>query len=145
MGKPAMLIEQIVFRSRVKATGGRDLDAVSSDGMLDLKLSAQTEAGASPGTPTPEHLFAACYAGSFLHTLKIVAGQEGIALPPDVSVEASVGVGPISSGFGIEIELRIELPGVPRAETDLLVRKSHALCPYSIAIQGNVPERLVVA
>jgi lipoyl-dependent peroxiredoxin len=138
-----MLIEKLLYRGHVKATGGRDLHALSSDGMLDLELSAAPKAGVSRGT-TPEQLFAACYAASFLRTLQVVAAQEGIALSPDVSVEASVGVGPISERLGIEVELKISLPGVPRAETDLLVDKSHALCPYSNAIHGNVPERLVI-
>jgi lipoyl-dependent peroxiredoxin len=140
-----MLIEKLLYRCHVKATGGRDLRAVSSDGILDLKLSALHAAGAPRGTTTPEELFAACYAASFLRAMKAVAAQEGIALPSDVSVEASVGVGPISEGLGIEVELRISLPGVPRVETDLLVDRSHTLCPYSNAINGNVPVRLVVA
>ena len=48
-------------------------------------------------------------------------------------------------GFGIEVELRIYLPGLPRAEADLLVEKSHAVCPYSNATRGNVSVRLVLA
>jgi Ohr subfamily peroxiredoxin len=77
--------------------------------------------------------------------MRFVAGREGIALPADTEVEASVGVGPIPRGFGIEVELRIFLPGLPRAEADLLVEKSHAVCPYSNATRGNISVRLVLA
>jgi organic hydroperoxide reductase OsmC/OhrA len=77
--------------------------------------------------------------------MRLVATREGIALPTNVEVEANVGVGPTSRGFEIEVELRIYLPGLPRAEADLLVEKSHAVCPYSNATRGNVSLRLVLA
>ena len=35
--------------------------------------------------------------------------------------------------------------GLPRAEADLQVEKSHAACPYSNATRGNVSVRLVLA
>lgn len=77
--------------------------------------------------------------------MKLIAAREDIDLPPDVAMEASVGVGSICGELGLEVELRICLPGVPRAQTDLLLEQSRKLCPYSNAIQGNVPVRLVVA
>ena len=76
--------------------------------------------------------------------MRLVAIREGIALPAGTEVEASVGVGPILRGFGIEVEFRIRLPGLTQAEADLLVQKSHAVCPYSNATRGNVPVRLVL-
>jgi organic hydroperoxide reductase OsmC/OhrA len=77
--------------------------------------------------------------------MRLVAGRESVTLPTNTEVEASVGVGPTQRGFGLEVELRIWLPGLPRAEADLLVEKSHALCPYSNALRGNVSVRLVFA
>ena len=140
------LIEKVLYCARVKATAGRDIRTVSSDGGLDLTVSRPTELGDTNGRGTnPEQLFAASYAASFLGMMRLVAVREGIAFPTDTEVEASVGVGPISRGFGIEVELRICLPGLPRAEADLLVEKSHAACPYSNATRGNVSVRLVLA
>jgi lipoyl-dependent peroxiredoxin len=77
--------------------------------------------------------------------LRLVARREGIVLPPGTEVEASVGMGPIPQGFGIEVELRICLPGLPRAEADSLVERAHAVCPYSNATRDNVHVRLVIA
>jgi lipoyl-dependent peroxiredoxin len=57
---------------------------------------------------------------------------------------AGNGVGATQQGFETEIELKIRLPGLPRAEADALVEKSHAACPYSNATRGNVPVRLVI-
>jgi osmotically inducible protein OsmC len=141
-----LLTEKVLYRAQVKATAGRDTRALSSDGVLDLKVTRPRALGGTNGRGTnPEQLFAASYAASFLGIMRLVAGREGIALPTDTEVEASVGVGPTSRGFGIEVELRICLPGLPRAEADLLVEKSHAVCPYSNATRGNVSVRLVLA
>jgi lipoyl-dependent peroxiredoxin len=139
------LIEKVLYCAEVKATAGRDIRTVSPDGNLDLKVTRPRELGGTNGRgTTPEQLFAATYAASFLGIMRYVAGREGVALPADTQVEASVGVGQIPCGFGIEVELRIFLPGLPRAEADLLVEKSHAACPYSNATRGNVSVRLVL-
>ena len=141
-----MLTEKVLYRARVKATAGRDTRAVSSDGVLDLKVRRRRELGGAngPGT-TSEQLFAASYAVSFLEIMRLVAGRESVTLPRNTQVEASVGVGPTSRGFGIEVELRIFLPGLRRAQADLIAEKSDALCPYSNALRGNVSVRLVFA
>jgi Ohr subfamily peroxiredoxin len=141
-----MLIEKVFYCVQVKATAGRDIRVVSSDGGLDLNVIAPRELrGASGRGTNPEQLFAASYAATFLGMMRLVAAREGIAFPTDTEVEASVGVGPTPQGFGIEVELRIRLPGLPRAEADVLVEKSHAACPYSNATRDNVSVRLVLA
>jgi lipoyl-dependent peroxiredoxin len=134
-----MLVEKVLYCAQVKATAGRDIRTVSSDGVLDLKVTRPRELGGTNGRgTTPEQLFAASYAASFLGIMRVVAGRYDIELPTGAEVEASVGVGPAAQGFGIEV-------GLPRAEADLLVEKSHVLCPYSNAMCGNVAVRLVLA
>ena len=141
-----MLIEKVLYRTQVTATGGRDTRAVSSDGVLDLKLTAPRELGGTHGRGTnPEQLFAAGYAAGFLQAMKLVVARDGTAIPLDTVVEARVGMGPIPRGFGMEIELRISLSGLARAEADSLVEEAHTVCPYSNATRGNIPIRLVLA
>ena len=141
-----MLVEKVLYCAHVKATAGRDIRTVSSDGVLDLIVTRPRELGGTNGRgTTPEQLFAASYAASFLGIMGLVAGRDDIELPTGAEVEARVGVGPAAQGFGIEVELRIYLPGLTRAEADLLVEKSHELCPYSNAMCGNVAVRLVLA
>ena len=140
-----VLIEKILYRAHATATGGRDSRALSSDGVLDLTLTTPAELGGTDKRGTnPEQLFAACYAACFLGALKLVAARDGIKLPADTAVEAGVGMGPIEQGLGIEVELRIALPGVARAEADLLVEAAHSVCRYSNATRGNIPLRLVL-
>ena len=141
-----MLIEKVLYCARVTATGGRDTRAVSSDGVLDLNLSTPRELGGANGRGTnPEQLFAAGYAACFLEAMKFVASRDGTSLPPGAAVEVSVGMGPIRRGFGMEVELKISLPGLVRTEVDLLVEKAHTVCSYSNATRDNIPIRLVLA
>jgi Ohr subfamily peroxiredoxin len=140
-----MSIEKILYTAHAKATGGRDGRAVSSDGVLDLKLTRPRELGGTdrPGT-NPEQLFAAGYAACFISSMQFVAARDKLALPRDISIEASVGIGVIPSGFGIEATLKISLPGLPRTDAESLVQKAHVVCPYSNATQGNIDVRLML-
>ncbi|PAM55970.1 organic hydroperoxide resistance protein, partial [Acinetobacter baumannii] len=56
-----------------------------------------------------------------------------------------VGTGQIPTGFGIEAELTINVPGVPREQVEELVQKAHIVCPYSNATHGNIDVTLIVA
>ncbi|MBD8900505.1 organic hydroperoxide resistance protein [Rhodanobacter sp. DHG33] len=141
-----MSIEKVLYRAHAKATGGRDGHATSSDGVLDVKLTVPKELGGNGATGTnPEQLFAAGYSACFLGAMKFVAGQDKHTLPADTSIEGAVGIGQIPTGFGIEVELKIHVPGMSREEVEALVQKAHVVCPYSNATRGNIDVKLVVA
>lgn len=140
-----MSIEKVLYKATATATGGRDGRAVSSDGVLDAKLTTPRELGGGGGDGTnPEQLFAAGYSACFLGALKHVAASEKVALPADTSVQGTVGIGQIPNGFGIEAELRISLPGLPREQAEALVQKAHVVCPYSNATRNNIDVTLTV-
>ncbi|GAB2886929.1 organic hydroperoxide resistance protein [Paralcaligenes sp. KSB-10] len=140
-----MSIEKVLYRSNATATGGRDGRGVSSDGVLDVKLTTPRELGGAGDKGTnPEQLFAVGYSACFLGAMKFVANREKIALPADVSVNGIVGIGPIPTGFGIEVELRISLPGLERAQAESLVAQAHIVCPYSNATRGNIDVTLTI-
>ncbi|HEX8403635.1 MAG TPA: organic hydroperoxide resistance protein [Duganella sp.] len=140
-----MSIEKVLYRANAKATGGREGKAVSSDGVLDVKLTTPKELGGAGAVGTnPEQLFAAGYAACFIGAMKFVAGRDKITLPADVSVEGNVGIGPIPTGFGIEVELKISLPGLDRDAAQQLVDAAHIVCPYSNATRGNVDVTLTI-
>jgi Ohr subfamily peroxiredoxin len=138
-------LEKVLYRAHAKATGGRDGKATSSDGVLDVKLATPRELGGNGAAGTnPEQLFAAGYSACFLGALKFVAAKEKVALPADANVEGTVGIGPLPTGFGIEVELRISVPGLPREQVEALVEKAHVVCPYSNATRGNIDVKRVV-
>ncbi|KAA0183030.1 organic hydroperoxide resistance protein [Cupriavidus gilardii] len=140
-----MSIEKVLYRAQAQATGGRDGRAVSSDGALEVKLSTPRELGGAGGPGTnPEQLFAAGYSACFLGALKFVAGREKVALPAETTITGNVGIGQIPTGFGIEVELQISIPGVARETAQALVDKAHVVCPYSNATRGNIDVRLTL-
>lgn len=140
-----MSIEKVLYTAHAKATGGRDGRAVSTDGILDVKLATPRELGGAGGAGTnPEQLFAAGYSACFIGAMKFVAARDKLSLPADVSIEGSVGIGPIPTGFGIEVTLKVSVPGLLRADVESLVQKAHVVCPYSNATRGNIDVRLLV-
>ena len=141
-----MSIEQVLYTAQASATGGREGRAVSSDGVLDIQLSTPKELGGAGGSGTnPEQLFAAGYSACFLGALKFVAGQDKVAIPADARITGRVGIGAIPTGFGIEVELTISVPGLPREQLQGLVDRAHIVCPYSNATRGNIDVKLVLA
>ena len=138
-------IAKVLYQAHATATGGRDGRAVSSDGLLDVKLSPPKELGGAGGAPNPEQLFAAGYSACFLSALKHVAGAQKIAVPADASISATVGIGQIPTGFGIEAQLVVSLPGMDRAAAQALVNKAHEVCPYSNATRGNIEVSITLA
>lgn len=137
----------VKYRTEATATGGRDGRARTADGSLDVRLSTPTELGGAGGEGNnPEQLFAAGYAACYLGALKLVARQEKVTVSPDATVTATVGIGPRSDGgFGLDVALRVDLPGVDRARAEELVGKAHQVCPYSNATRGNLDVRTTVA
>lgn len=136
----------ILYTASATSTGGRDGRSISSDKALDVQLSTPKELGGAGGAGTnPEQLFAAGYSACFIGALKFVGAKEKIAVPADVSVTAQVGIGPIPTGFALDVELVISLPGLERTVAEDLVEKAHQVCPYSNATRGNVDVRLTLA
>ncbi|MCY1185742.1 Organic hydroperoxide resistance protein OhrB [compost metagenome] len=119
---------------------------MSSDGILDVKLTTPKELGGAGGAATnPEQLFAAGYSACFIGAIKFVAGQKKVQIPADTSITGKVGIGQIPGGFGLEVELNIDLPGLERTVAEELVAAAHQVCPYSNATRGNIDVRLNVS
>lgn len=136
----------VKYQTRATATGGRDGAASTEDGAFSVKLSTPKELGGAGGPGNnPEQLFAAGYSACFLGAMKAVAGKQGIKLPDDVTVTATVGIGPRSEGgFGLEVALAVKLPGLTKEDAEDLAHAAHQVCPYSNATRGNIDVKLSV-
>ena len=137
-------IEKVVYRAHATSTGGRDGSSSTPDGALNLKLAVPKEMGGNGQGVNPEQLFAAGYSACFIGAMKFVAGTQKIALPADTKIDATVGIGQIPQGFGIEVQLAVTIPGMERAAAEALVAKAHQVCPYSNATRGNIEVTLTV-
>ncbi len=133
-----MALDKVVYTAHATSTGGRDGTSATSDGQVSVQLALPKEMGGSGAGTNPEQLFAMGYSACFIGAMKFVAGQKKIALPADTSITADVGIGPIPTGFGIQVTLHISAPGVERAQIEEVVNAAHIVCPYSNATRGNI-------
>jgi osmotically inducible protein OsmC len=136
-----------VYTAEASATGGRDGRAVSSDGVVDVKLAVPKEMGGGGGGANPEQLFAAGFSACFLGAVKYVAGKDKITVPSDAKVTGRVGIGPRDdgTGFGLEVDLKVSLPGLDKATAEKLLHDAEIVCPYAHATKGNIPVRISLA
>lgn len=141
-----MSLQQVLYRAQATSTGGREGRSVSSNSVLDVKLTTPKELGGTGETGTnPEQLFAAGYSACFIGAIKFVGAREKISIPADTSIEADVGIGPLGNGFGIEVKMTITIPGMERSVAEKIVAAAHEVCPYSNATRGNIDVTLIVA
>ena len=141
--------EKILYTAHATAVGGRNGTARSSDGLLDVRLGTPKELGGGGGGTNPEQLFAAGYAACFIGAIQSVAsGRTGgpkIPLNGVVSIDSEVGIGTVPTGYGIQVAMRVTIPGLERAMAEALVAAAHEVCPYSNATRGNIEVKLTVA
>ena len=138
----------ILYTAQASATGGRSGHAVSDNGVLDVTLTTPKELGGDGATGTnPEQLFAAGYSACFLGALKFVAGKEKVKIPEDATITTRVGIGPREdgTGFGIEVAISANLPGIERELAEKLVAAAHIVCPYSHAMRTSTEVPVSVA
>ena len=133
---------KIIYTTRATATGGRSGRAQLDDGSLgfDLAMPGSGKAGANP-----EQLFAIGYAACFDSALALTA-QRMKKVISGSRTSAAVGMGQNSAGgYALDVDLYVEVHGLPEAEARELVDTTHRVCPYSNALHGNVDVRLHVS
>ncbi len=134
-----------LYRTEATATGGRTGHAATADGTLSIDLVTPRELGGPGGVgANPEQLFACGYAACFLGALKFVAAQQKTPIGDDSRVTATVGIGKRSDGegFGLDVALKIDLPGVDPVVARELIERAHVVCPYSHATRNNLDVQL---
>lgn len=138
-------IMQALYQASATATGGRNGQVKSSDGVLDLEVRMPKELGGTGGAFTnPEQLFAAGYSACFDSALNLVIRMQKITTGT-TTVTAEVAIGKNDAGgFGLATTLKVHIPGVEREVAQALVEKAHEVCPYSNATRGNMPVTLEI-
>jgi Ohr subfamily peroxiredoxin len=133
------MLESVLYTAGATANGGRDGRVVSDDGQLDLRVATPKELGGPGAATNPEQLFAAGYAACFHSALTIVARQARQDVTGS-SVTARVGIGKLAGevGYGLRVDLVVELPGLDYDTARQLVDQADVVCPYSNATRGNI-------
>lgn len=135
-----------LFTITTTVVGGREGHGTTSDGNVDVQFARPKElGGAGKKGATPEHLFGLGYAACFGSSLQLVANKKKIKFDPNFSVTADVALcARDDGGFALETELKVNLPGIDKAEAEALVVEADHICPYSHAVHGNIPVKITV-
>ena len=128
-------IDTVLYTGKTHTTGGRNGEARSDDGRLDIKLSAP---GSSGSGTNPEQLLAAGWSACFIGAMGKAAVALKVTLPSDVAVDAEVDLGRTEDAFFLQARLNVSLPGLDPAVARAVVDGAHQRCPYSKATRGNI-------
>jgi len=125
-----------IYTAQVTSKGGREGFVKSSDGKLNMKLSAPSAAADS--ATNPEQLFAAGYAACFHSALKMIAKNKGIETEgSEVMAEVSLFKGDPAE-FRLSVVLNVTVPGLDAGQVQALADEAHQVCPYSKATRGDI-------
>jgi len=127
------------YIARATADGnGRNGRTQTDDRVIDVQLGIPKELGGKGGGSNPEQLFAAGYAGCFMSAVDSEARHHKVKLEHS-SVDAAVTIARGEDGFGLSVELTVNLHAVPAEQANAIVGAAHRRCPYSKAVRGNIP------
>lgn len=135
-----------LYTTRVTAKGGRNGQVKSENGILNLEVRMpKALGGANDDFANPEMLFAAGYSACFDSALNRVISLSKMQTG-ETSVAAKVSIGQNGDGgFGLAVELDVNIPGVSLEEAQKLTEKAHQICPYSNATRSNIEVKLSVS
>lgn len=134
-----------LYTTKVTAQGGRNGHVKSENGVLDLEVRMpKALGGGNDDFTNPEMLFAAGYSACFDSALNRVISLTKTKTG-ETTVTAQVSIGQIDNGgFGLAVELDVNIPGVTIEEAQSLTDQAHQICPYSNATRGNIEVKLAV-
>jgi osmotically inducible protein OsmC len=128
-------IDTVLYTGKTHTTGGRDGASRSSDGRLDVRLSAP---GSTGGGTNPEQMFAAGWSACFIGAMGLAAAKMKVAQPADTAVDAEVDLRTVDGAYFLQARLSVSLPGVEHEVAEALAHTAHETCPYSKATRGNI-------
>ena len=114
-----------MYTTSVTAKGGRNGHVKSENGIVDLEVRMpKALGGANDDFANPEMLFAAGYSACFDSALNRVI-MLSKTKTGETSVTAKVSIGQIENGgFGLAVELDVNIPGVSLEEAQELTDKA---------------------
>lgn len=134
-----------IYTTVATATGGRNGHVKSDNGVLDIQVRMpKALGGPNDDFTNPEQLFAAGYSACFDSALNLVI-KHTKAKTGETTVTSKVSIGQIENGgFGLAVEMSVNIPEVSIEDAKELVEKAHQICPYSNATRNNIEVNLIV-
>jgi osmotically inducible protein OsmC len=76
--------------------------------------------------------------------VKLAARTRKITPFGEPTVTAKVGTGPVAVGYALDVELKVDLPGLEKSAAEEIVAGAHERYPYSKATRGNIEIKLTM-
>jgi lipoyl-dependent peroxiredoxin len=138
------IIMKTLFTTEAISKGGRSGSIENPDGLLNVALGNPMTKGEEKKGPNPELLFAgaysACYHGALLNAAKKLGSPVEHSR---VRALVSLNEDP-DGGYHLAVELHALLPGMDRTQGQRVMEEAHKTCPYSKALRGDAPVKLIV-
>jgi lipoyl-dependent peroxiredoxin len=129
---------KVLYSTKVTASGGRNGQVKSDDGVLDMALSTPRSLGGSKTASNPEQLFAAGYGACFENAVLHIAQLKKVKLT-STSITVQVDLQSYEDGhFNVGVAMDLDLQGVDNFVAQQLIEAAHKVCPYSNATRGNI-------
>ena len=128
-------IDTVLYTGKTHTTGGRNGEARSDDGRLDINCPRRAVQAVAPipnncWRPVGRPASSAPWARR-LPRMKV-------SLPSDITVDAEIDLGKTEEAFFLQARLNVSLPGLDPAIARAVVDDAHLRCPYSKAPSGNI-------
>ncbi len=119
---------------------GREGHVETTDGKLDLDLSAPRELGGSGAGTNPEQLVALGYAACFSSALALTARRRNVDLTSlEVTCQVSLLQAEGDEHYSLAFDIAATLAQVPFETASSLVAEAHTVCAYSKAFTQGAP------
>ncbi len=139
-----MTKEKPKYTGIATATGGRNGNVKTNDGILDLKVSTPKEFdGQESGYTNPEQLFAAAWASCFDNAILLIAKARKLEITTATTVEVTFGANDAGE-YGLSAKIKVKIDGLPSEKAEIIIKSAHKVCPYSKATKGNVPSEVLL-
>jgi Ohr subfamily peroxiredoxin len=135
-------IEKVLYTGKTHTTGGRDGQSRSSDGHLDVGLSAP---GGNRAGTNPEQLLGAGWSACFIGAMGKAAATLNVKLPSEAAVDTEIDLCNSDGEYFLAARLTITLPGLDHEVAKRVADAAHQTCPYSKATRGNISVTISVA
>lgn len=130
-----------IYTAEVTATGGRNGEVKSSDGIIDLIVKKPTAMGGDGNATNPEQLFAAAWSSCFLGAVAAVGEKDNVDMT-DATVTVRASFNEENNALFISAEIDLHVPTLSAEQAQKLAEKAHHVCPYSKATRGNVETKI---
>ena len=130
-----------LYTATVINTGGRDGgQSRAADGSFAVRIAPPSATSEQAGQATnPEQLFAAGYSACFNAAMKVALREAGVKYS-ESRVTLTVDLfQDDAGGFSLAVDIAVAVDDFAQSDNQKFADKAHTICPYSKAVQGNIP------